>query len=308
MPLPLKHPKNGILPTNLTGFFKMRHYLCPININLFKSIAMKFFLPLVLISLVTVSCTHNAITGRSQLTLVSEADMQATALTQYGQFLAQNKVVPSSSGNEQMVKRVGSRIAEAITKYYQQKGLGSQLDGYKWEFNLVESKEVNAWCMPGGKVVVYTGLLPVTQNETALAVVLGHEITHAVAGHGRERMSQQLLAQGIQLAGDAALGNDPKALNIFNTVYAPGAQVGVLLPNSRNQEYEADHFGLFFAGMAGYNPEEAIPFWQRMMQLGAGSSKPPIYLSDHPADEDRIAKLKTYMPEALQFYSGAVKK
>ncbi len=269
---------------------------------------MKFFLPIVLICLVTVSCTHNAITGRSQLTLVSEADMQTTALTQYGQFLAQNKVEPSSSANEQMVKRVGSRIAEAITKYYQQKGLGSQLDGYKWEFNLVESKDVNAWCMPGGKVVVYTGLLPITQNETALAVVLGHEITHAVAGHGRERMSQQLLAQGIQLAGDAALGNDPKALNIFNTVYAPGAQVGVLLPNSRNQEYEADHFGLFFAAMAGYNPQEAIPFWQRMMQLGAGSSKPPIYLSDHPAEEDRIAKLKTYMPEALQFYNGAVKK
>ena len=221
---------------------------------------MKFFLPLVLICLVTASCTHNAITGRSQLTLVSEADMQATALTQYGQFLAQNKVVPSSSGNEQMVKRVGSRIAEAITKYYQQKGLGSQLDGYKWEFNLVESKEVNAWCMPGGKVVVYTGLLPVTQNETALAIVLGHEITHAVAGHGRERMSQQLLAQGIQLAGDAALGNDPKALNIFNTVYAPGAQVGVLLPNSRNQEYEADHFGLFFAAMAGTTPRRLYPF------------------------------------------------
>lgn len=269
---------------------------------------MRHFFVLSLLFIGITACTHNAITGRSQLSLVSEADMQATALTQYSQFLSQNKLEPSTSANEQMVKRVGSRIAEAITKYYQQKGMGSQLEGYKWEFNLVQSKEVNAWCMPGGKVVVYTGLLPVTQNETALAVVLGHEITHAVAGHGRERMSQQLLAQGIQTAGDVALGNNPKALNVFNTVYAPSAQVGVLLPNSRNQEYEADHFGLFFAAMAGYNPQEAIPFWQRMMQLGAASSKPPIFLSDHPADEDRIAKLKTYMPEALQYYAEATKK
>lgn len=249
-----------------------------------------------------VSCTHNAITGRNQLSLVSESDAQSLALTEYSKFLKENKVVPASDDRAQMVKRVGSRIAEAITKYYTEKGQASALAGYKWEFNLVDSKEVNAWCMPGGKVVVYTGLLPVTQNETALAIVLGHEITHAVAGHGRERMSQQLLAQGVQVAGNVALGNNTKAVNIFNTVYAPTAQVGVLLPNSRNQEYEADHYGLDFAAMAGYDPREAIPFWTRMMNLSKNSSKPPIFLSDHPADEDRIKKLQEYMPEALSYY------
>ena len=138
-----------------------------------------------------------------------------------------------------------------------------------------------------GKVVVYTGILPVTQNEAALAIVLGHEITHAVAGHGRERMSQAMVAQGIQLAGNIALYNDPQAVNIFNSVYGPGAQVGVLLPNSRKQELEADHYGLIFAAMAGYNPEEAIPFWQRMAKL-SGATGSSAFLSDHPSDEDRI--------------------
>jgi predicted Zn-dependent protease len=176
------------------------------------------------------------------------------------------------------------------------------LKDYKWEFNLVESKEVNAWCMPGGKVVVYTGILPLTQNENALAIVLGHEITHAVAGHGSERMSQQLLAEGIQVAGDVALGSNPKAVDVFNQVYGPGTQLAILLPYSRKQELEADHFGLIFAAMAGYNPQEAIPFWTRMASMGG--EKPPVFLSDHPADQDRIEKLKGWMPEALKYYKA----
>ena len=154
--------------------------------------------------------------------------------------------------------------------------------------------------MPGGKVVVYTGLLSITQNEAALAIVLGHEITHAVAGHGRERMSEAILAQEIQVAGNLALSNNPKTVNIFNTVYGPSAQVGVLMPNSRKQELEADHYGLIFAAMAGYDPHEAIPFWERMAKLGG--SKPPPFLSDHPADEERIKKLQELMPEALTYY------
>jgi predicted Zn-dependent protease len=250
------------------------------------------------------ACKTNSITGRSQLDLVSESDVQTMALTQYKDFLSKSQVVSASNRNQEMVRRVGTRISAAITKYYNEHGAGGELKGYTWEFNLVESKEVNAWCMPGGKVVVYTGLLPITQNETALAIVLGHEITHAVAGHGRERMSQQMLAQGIQVAGDVALGSNPNTVNIFNQVYGPAAQIGVLLPYSRKQESEADHYGLIFAAMAGYDPQEAIPFWTRMASLGG--EKPPVLLSDHPADQQRIEDLKKEMPEAMKYYKGSV--
>lgn len=249
----------------------------------------------------SISCTQNAITGRSQLSLVSEEQVETAAVSEYKSFLSQNKVISSSNNKDaEMVKRVGTRIANAITEYYKTKGLTNEIANYKWEFNLVDSKEINAWCMPGGKVVVYTGILPVTQNEAALAVVLGHEITHAVAGHGRERISQAMLAQGLQVAGNIALSKNPQTQSIFNNVYGPAAQVGVLLPNSRNQEYEADHYGLIFAAMAGYNPQEAVPFWQRMAKLGG--QKPPTFLSTHPADEDRIKKIQELMPEALTYY------
>ena len=160
--------------------------------------------------------------------------------------------------------------------------------------------------MPGGKVVVYTGLLNITQNETALAIVLGHEITHAVAHHGNERMSQVAVAQGLEVAGNIFTSGNEKANAIFTSVYAPTAQVAVLLPNSRNQEYEADHFGLNFAAMAGYDPREAIPFWQRM-SAAASSSKPPEFLASHPSDENRIARLQGYMNEALTYYKPAGK-
>jgi len=266
-----------------------------------KNTVNRSFTGIALLCLTTVfSCSRNPVTGRKQLSLVSESSVQSMALTQYKEFLTTSKVVAATNNDGEMVKRVGSRIAAAIDRYYQAQGLGNALKGYTWEFNLVESKEVNAWCMPGGKVVVYTGLLPITQNETALAIVLGHEITHAVAGHGRERMSHQLLASGIQVAGDVALGSNPATVGIFNQVYAPTAQVAVLLPYSRKHEYEADHYGLIFAAMAGYDPREAIPFWKRMAALGG--EKPPILLSDHPADADRITKLEALMPEALGYY------
>lgn len=251
---------------------------------------------------ILVACSTNSITGRKQLALFPESSLQSEAVSQYQTFLNQNKVVSSTTNRDaEMVKRVGSRIAAAITTYYKQKGLSSELDGYKWEFNLVEDPQVNAWCMPGGKVVVYTGLLNVTQNEAALAVVLGHEITHAVAHHGNERMSQVAVAQGLEVAGNIFTQNNSKANAIFSNVFAPTAQIGVLLPNSRNQEYEADHFGLIFAAMAGYNPQEAIPFWQRMAAAG-GKSGTPEFLATHPSDANRIAKLQQYMPEALSYY------
>ncbi len=247
------------------------------------------------------SCVTNAITGRSQLSLVSDADLQAMALVQYKEFLSTNKVMPEANSNTAMVKRVGSRVAAAVKQYYAGKGLPNALDNYNWEFNLVDNKDVNAWCMPGGKVVVYSGILPVTQNETALAIVLGHEITHAVVGHGKERVSQQLAAQGLGALGGAAFGSNTKAVNIFNDVYGVSAQYGVLLPNSRKQELEADRFGLIFAASAGYNPNAAVEFWTRMASLSNGQ-KPPAFLSTHPSDEERIQKLKEVLPEALQYY------
>lgn len=249
-----------------------------------------------------IACSKNAVTGRKQLTLLNESQLQQMALQEYQTFLSQNKVVKSTTSKDaEMVKRVGSRIANAITKYYQGQGKGEVLNGYNWEFNLVDDKQVNAWCMPGGKVVVYTGLLPVTQNEAALAIVMGHEIAHAVAQHGNERMSQTMLAQGVGIAGNILTSGNSQVNNIFNNTYGVGAQVGVLLPNSRKQELEADKFGLIFAAMSGYNPQEAIPFWQRMAQAGSGQ-KPPEFLSTHPSDETRIQRLQEMMPEALKYY------
>lgn len=246
------------------------------------------------------ACTTNAVTGRKQLSLISEGALQQEAVSQYRTFLNQNKVISNSGSRDaEMVRRVGNRIATAIKQYYTSQGKGSVLEGYQWEFNLVDNKDVNAWCMPGGKVVVYTGLFTVAQNEAQLAIVLGHEITHAVASHGQERISQAMLAQGLGVAGGAVFGSS-QAGNIFNNIYGPAATVGVLLPNSRNQELEADRFGLRFAAMAGYNPQEAVPFWTRM--ASAGGAKPPTFLSTHPADAQRIQRLKEYMPEALKYY------
>jgi predicted Zn-dependent protease len=200
-----------------------------------------------------------------------------------------------------MVSRVGSRIAAAIKAYYNGQGRPSVLEGYQWEFNLVENKEVNAWCMPGGKVVVYTGLLPITRNEAALAIVLGHEITHAVAQHGSERMSQALLQQLGGVALQVALANKPaETQNLFLSAYGVGSTVGGILPFSRKEESEADKFGLYFSAMAGYNPQEAIPFWERM--AAAGGAKPPEFLSSHPSDETRLANIKKYMPQAMEYY------
>ncbi len=265
---------------------------------------MKKILAVVAVLAFVAACSKNAVTGRKQLALFPESTLQAEAVTQYQSFLSQNKVVAGSANKDaEMVKRVGSRIANAINAYYANNpGLSAELKNYKWEFNLVDNKEVNAWCMPGGKVVVYTGLLPITQNEAALSIVLGHEITHAVAQHGNERMSQGALAQGLQVAGNIFTQNKSQANALFNNIFAPTAQVAVLLPNSRNQEYEADHYGLIFSAMAGYNPREAIAFWKRMAAASAGSGKPPEFLATHPSDENRIAKLEGYMNEALGYY------
>ncbi len=225
------------------------------------------------------------------------------AKQEYSSFLSQNTVVSSSQSKDaEMVRRVGSRIASAITSYYKSKGLGSALEGFNWEYNLVNSKDVNAWCMPGGKIVVYTGLLPVTQNEAALAVVVGHEVAHAVAKHGNERMSQGLIQQLGGAALSVALSSKPEQTqNLFMQAYGVGTNVFGVLPHSRKQELEADQLGLIYAALAGYNPREAIPLWQRMEAMSNGQ-KPPEFLSTHPSESNRIAKLQQQMPEALKYY------
>ncbi len=250
-----------------------------------------------------VSCSTNPVTGRNQFKLVSEQELQAMATQEYRQFLSTNKVVtPSADRDAEMVRRVGQRVANAVTQYYKQNNLGNVLDGYKWEFNLVQSNDANAWAMPGGKVVVYTGLLPITQNEAALAVVLGHEISHAIFQHGNERMSQGLAQQLGGAALSVALANKPAATqNLFMQAYGVGSQVGLMLPFSRKQELEADHYGLIWTAMAGYNPREAIALWQRMEKASNGQ-RPPEFLSTHPSEGHRIEQLEKYMPEALKYY------
>lgn len=250
-----------------------------------------------------VACSTNPITHRSQLKLVSEPELQSMATQQYQQFLSQNRVVSASADRDaEMVRRVGQRVANAITKYYKDNGLGDALSGYQWEFNLVNNNEANAWCMPGGKVVVYTGLLPITQNEAALAMVLGHEIAHAVLQHGNERMSQGLVQQLGGVALSVALANQPaQTQNLFLSAYGAGSQVGVLLPFSRKQELEADRYGMIWGAMAGYNPREAINLWKRM-EAKAGNSAPPEFLSTHPSSGNRISQLQKYLPEALKYY------
>src|SRR5687767_4194979 len=260
-------------------------------------------LTLFVVATAFVSCSTNPITGRSQLKLVSEQELQAMATQQYRQFLSTNRVVsPSADRDAEMVRRVGQRVANSVTKYFRDKGVADKLEGYSWEFNLVNNQDANAWCMPGGKVVVYTGLLPITQNEAALAMVVGHEITHAIFYHGNERMSQGLIQQLGGVALQVAVANKPAATqNLFMNAYGVGSQVGVLLPFSRKHELEADRYGLIWTAMAGYNPEEAIRLWERMEKASNGQ-KPPEFLSSHPSEGTRIEQLKKYMPEALSYY------
>ena len=266
---------------------------------------MKKIIYLLLTVVILTGCALNILTGRKQLSLVQESELQLMAKSEYNTFLSENKVLSSGSSREAAsVDRVGARISNAITKYFATQGQESLLEGYKWEFNTVESKDINAWCMPGGKVVVYTGLLPVTKNEAALAVVMGHEIAHSVAKHGNERMSQALVQQMGGMALSVAVAQKPQETqDLFMMTYGIGSEVGAMLPWSRQQETEADQYGLIFSALAGYDPREAIAFWQRMSTAGGGS--PPEFLSTHPSDETRLKKLEKFMPEAMKYYNAA---
>jgi predicted Zn-dependent protease len=263
----------------------------------------KFSFLCIAVMMLVVACTTNAITGRKQLSLVPESQLQQMAVTEYQTFLSQNSVVSTGQSKDaEMVKRVGSRIASAVTNYYKGQGLASELENYQWEYNLVNSKDANAWCMPGGKIVVYSGILPITQNEAALAVVVGHEVAHAVAKHGSERMSQGLIQQLGGVALDVALSNkSSETRSLFSQAYGVGSTVAYALPHSRKQELEADKLGLIYTALAGYNPREAVPLWERMEKMSNGQ-RPPEFLSTHPAEQTRIKQLQDLMPEALKYY------
>lgn len=252
-------------------------------------------------AIILAACAKVPLTGRKQLNLIPSQQIISMSFDNYQQVLKDNKL-SSNQSEVKMVQNVGTRIQHAVETYMANNGLKSRLDGYQWEFHLIQDDNtVNAWCMPGGKVAVYTGIMPVCQDDKGLAVVLGHEIAHAVARHGNERMSEALVQQlgGVALA--VALKDQPeKTQGLFMAAYGVGSTVGVMLPFSRLQESEADHLGLIFMAMAGYDPHEAIDFWQRMEKQGGKT--PPEFLSTHPSHSTRIEDLKKWMPEAMKYY------
>jgi len=262
------------------------------------TLLMKKLFAILTVVLYLTACATNPLTGKSTMAFVDNSQLFPTSFAQYDEFLNENTVV-SGTVDAAMVERVGKKLADAAQKWYVSIDAPHYLDDYRWEYKLVQDDTVNAWCMPGGKIVVYTGILPVTKTEAGLAVVLGHEISHALLNHGQQGQSADILAQlgavGVSLGASMA-GLSPEAQNSLLTVYALGAQVGGTLRFSREHESEADHYGLILMAIAGYNPDEAVPFWERMSALGGASV--PEFLSTHPSDATRIKQLTGWVPEA----------
>jgi predicted Zn-dependent protease len=262
---------------------------------------MKQFSLLLLIALTLYACSSVPITGRRQLNLVSDQEVLTLSLQEYKDYI-QAAQKSTNKTNIALVEKVGKNIADAVGVFYKSNGQEDFLKDYSWEFNLIDDPQVNAFCMPGGKIVVYTGILPITQDETGLAVVLGHEVAHAIAKHANERMSQQVVAQyGAAAVGTLLDKASSTVKTIGQTVYGLGAQYGVMLPYNRKQETEADHLGLVFMAIAGYNPEAAVPFWSRMAQQGTAV---PEFMSTHPSDKTRIEDIRKELPEALEVYNS----
>jgi len=249
----------------------------------------------ILTLLLVFSCSTNPFTGKKTLALVPNSQLFPTSFAQYNQFLGENKVVTGTKQSE-MITRVGKRIAIAAERWLTANGQQGYLKDYKWEYNLVNDNTINAWCMPGGKIVFYTGILPVAENETAIAAIMGHEVAHALANHGQQRMSAGMLQQFGAVAGNIAI-QDPQKAAIFNQAYGVGTQVGGMLPFSRSHETEADRIGLILTAIAGYNPDEAAELWKRMAKASGGQA-PPEFLSTHPSNQTRINNLTQLAPTA----------
>jgi len=241
------------------------------------------------------SCATNPFTGKQTLALVPNSQIFPMAFAEYDQFLTENKVV-TGTADANMVKNVGQKIAVAAERWLDANGYQGYLKDYKWEYNLVNDKNVNAWCMPGGKIVVYTGILPVAKGEAGLAAIMGHEVSHALANHGQQRMSAGTLQQLGAVAGNVAI-KDEKTKGIFNQAYGVGTQVGIMLPFSRSHESEADEIGLYLMAIAGYDPIEAANLWRRM-SANSGGQAPPEFLSTHPSNDTRIRGIEALAPKA----------
>lgn len=254
-----------------------------------------------IILLIVLGCATVPLTERKTLRLVSDSELATLSFQQYSEVLKKSKL-SNDPGKVHLVKRVGERIARASEAFMKDSGMEADIKNYKWEFNLIEDDQVaNAWCMPGGKVAAYTGILPITHDESGLAVVMGHEIAHAIANHGNERMSEALLVQLGGASLSLALSKEPALTNqVFMAAYGLGANVGILLPYSRVHESEADRIGLVLMAKAGYDPRVAVPFWQRMNEKGG--ARPPEFLSTHPAPETRIKQIQALIPEAMKHY------
>lgn len=260
---------------------------------------MKKITIILLTAITLVSCSKVLITGRRQLKLVSDSEMSALSLQSYNEFMGSAKL-SKDAANTALVNNVGSKITKAVEQYLKETGNSAMISNFSWKFSLVESSDVNAFCLPGGQIVFYEGILPYTKDETGIAIVMGHEIAHAVAKHSAERISQQIVVQyGAQITDAMVANKSTITRTAINSLYGIGTQVGVLLPYSRAQEYEADRLGLIFAAMAGYNPNEGVGFWQRM---STGGSNKLEFLSTHPTDQNRINKIKEIMPEAMKYY------
>ena len=258
---------------------------------------MKRLILTVAVFLVVAACKTNPFTGKSTLNFYPNSQIFPMAFAQYDEFLGDNKVITGTS-DAQMITRVGQRIASAAERWLSANGYPGYLKDYKWEYNLVDDETVNAWCMPGGKIVFYTGILPITQNETGIAVVMGHEVAHALADHGAQRMSAGMLQQIGAVAGNVAI-QDPEKRNMFNQAYGLGSQLGVMLPFSRSHETEADKIGLQIMAIAGYNPDEAAELWKRM-KAASGGEAPPEFMSTHPSNDTRINNLTAWAPDAKE--------
>jgi|SRR5512133_1667140 predicted Zn-dependent protease len=258
---------------------------------------------IILLVVIAVGCAVAPITGRKQLLVIPASEMLSLSQQSYAQVL---KETPRSTNQKYIssVRSVGTKLTAAVEKFMQQQGKSEVLQGYQWQYNVLKSDEANAWCMPGGQIAFYEGIMPICADENGIAVVMGHEIAHAVAQHGNERMSQQLALQMGGVALSEALSTKSEATQqLAMAAFGAGSQLGIMLPYSRTHEYEADELGLYFMAMAGFDPRTAPPFWERMIAASKGG-RPPEFLSTHPEPANRINALNRKMNKAMQYYTG----